>query len=136
MSLLSRFRKWLASDRVQQTWNERGKTMTRVRFEYSNGSAAELTGEAADEWWKDLHYRNCGRPVDWKRHKFNWLKTDKQIPMCEISIHDFVVWISSDGVVQWVESRRVVHLEFANGEWWAFCDGSMTGIKASELQKR
>lgn len=54
---------------------------------------------------------------------------------CSVEVHDFVVW-HSQGNAQWLAPRRVVHLEFANGEWWAFCDGGMTGLRTSELIKQ
>ena len=61
---------FLDRDRVQEAWDKRGKTMTRIYFEYSDGEIRELSGQAADDWWHDLHFRNCGKHVDWTRHKF------------------------------------------------------------------
>ncbi len=58
-------------DRVEERWAARGKRMARVVFEYDDGERRELTGEAADEWWHDLHRVNCGRRADWKRHTWS-----------------------------------------------------------------
>lgn len=51
---------------------------------------------------------------------------------CPFSVNDFVIW--DNGEIQWVEARRVVHIEYLEG-WWIFVDGSMTGIPAHQLKK-
>lgn len=50
-----------------------------------------------------------------------------------MSVGDFVIWVSL-GVEQWECSRRLVHLEHSFGEWWGFCDGSLTGIPVRDLR--
>lgn len=49
-----------------------------------------------------------------------------------IRVGDFVKWVSA-GIDQWTEPRRVVNLANEAGEWWAFVDGSMTGIPVRDL---
>ena len=68
---LGRFLRWLNQpDPVEQQWSERKSPMVRISFEFGDGETRELVGEAADEWWHDLHRRNCGRHPDWTRHKW------------------------------------------------------------------
>ena len=54
--------------------------------------------------------------------------------VCDIELHDFVIWFSQ-GAAQWLTPRRVVYLVFERDEWWAFCDGGMTGLRVVELKK-
>jgi len=39
----------------------------------------------------------------------------------------------SQGVAQWDKPRRVVHVEFYSDTWYAWCDGSLTAVPASEI---
>jgi hypothetical protein len=64
------FLRWYSRDRVQEGWNNRGSSLSLVRFEHENGVVLELKGKAANEWWHDLFWAINGRTVDWSRHKF------------------------------------------------------------------
>lgn len=74
MNLCKKFVKWLNTDNIEESWKKRTFRLTKVTLEFQDGEKRELSGEAADEWAKDLHYRNCGRTVDWKRHKWQTIK--------------------------------------------------------------
>lgn len=49
-----------------------------------------------------------------------------------VSVGQFGKW-QSQGIMQWTESRRIVKVEFFQGRWFAWCDGSMTAIPADEI---
>lgn len=51
---------------------------------------------------------------------------------CPVRIDQFGNW-QSQGIIMWSESRRIVHVEFFNGDWFVWCDGSMTAIPADEI---
>ena len=82
MIFLDKFRLWMngPEDRVEMAWQKRGRKMARIVFEYEDGERRELAGDAADEWWHDLHRANCGRRPDWSRHKWSVTSPNKAIP--------------------------------------------------------
>ena len=77
--IMKRFLNWLfPPDKVQERWNNRVGNLKRLLVEFDNGEVRELEGDAANEWFHDLHFRNCGRRVDWTRHKFKITKHANQ----------------------------------------------------------
>jgi hypothetical protein len=72
---MKRFLNWLfPPDKVQENWDKRGMNLIRLLVEFDNGEVRELEGDAANEWWHDHYFKNCGRTVDWSRHKFKITK--------------------------------------------------------------
>lgn len=59
---------------VEEIFEKEPNKMVKVLLEFDDGISRELTGNAAHEWWHDLHRRNCGLQVDWTRHKWKFFK--------------------------------------------------------------
>lgn len=55
--------------------------------------------------------------------------------LCPIKVGEFANW-KSQGFLQWEQPKRVVHVSHYKWlEFYAYFDGSMTGIPVSQLIK-
>ena len=67
------------------------------------------------------------------RHKLNKLIIKL---LCPVKIGDYCDWIGTNGVSVWGEYRRIVWIErYGKTKFFAFTNGSMTGIPVEQLIK-